>query len=286
MAQHSKPPTQGSEYQQYPYPQDPQPQRPGGRPPVQPPKKKMAKWKIVLIAIVGLLAVSGLYNGLTGGPKEKEADEPAAKVAEPQEPQKSDPEPAKEPEEPAKKTLGDTLEKFGAFEETTVTDVGDDVVEIPCQGMPCLIALSHNGSSNFVVKTVDSGGESVDLLVNTIGAYDGTVTDYEAFQNASMLEVSADGEWSATFYPMSAMTLASSGDSFSGDNVVGIDSESSITKVSFSNSGESNFVVKGIGMSSSKLLVNEIGAYDGTVVWNEPQSFLIVKSDGDWTVEF
>jgi hypothetical protein len=147
------------------------------------------------------------------------------------------------------------------------------------------MVINYSGSGNFAVWTVDSSGNQVDLLVNEIGSYGGTVTDYAKFQNASMVQVESEGSWSITFRPMSSMTHATNGYASEGDDVVYID-EPSLTKVHFTNTGSSNFVVWAYVMTDSDLLVNEIGSYDGTVIWGQPQSFFVVTSDGDWNISW
>lgn len=181
--------------------------------------------------------------------------------------------------------LEKTLNSMGSFDTVTVDGSGDDVVDIPCAGSPCIMSVSSSGGGHFAVKTMDSSGNQTDLLVNEIAPYSGIVTDYLDYKDSTMLQISADGSWSITFSPMSEITLAESGDSFVGDNVVGIDA-SELSKIGFTHDGESNFTVKAIGMNKSNLLVNEIGSYDGTVIWNEPQSFFIVSADGTWTITY
>jgi hypothetical protein len=183
----------------------------------------------------------------------------------------------------AKKTFAQTLSTFD-FAEQTVSGKGDDVVAIPTS-QPCVMDVTNKGSSNFVVKTLDSSGDQLDLLVNTIGAYDGTITDYQHSDGASSLEVKSSGSWSITFRPLSSIEPAKNGGTYSGDGVVLID-EGSISKVHFTNTGDGNFVVRAVGLNNGKLLVNEIGPYDGTVAWSEPQAFFIVTSDGDWTISW
>ena len=48
------------------------------------------------------------------------------------------------------------------------------------------------------------------------------------------------------------------------------------------------FSVNAVSATSSKQdwLVASIGAYDGTVVWNQRQSFFVVEADGEWTVDW
>lgn len=178
-----------------------------------------------------------------------------------------------------------TLSKLGSFEAQTITGTGDDVIDVPSPGVPHLMTLTHNGSRNFAVHAVNSAGDDVDLLVNTIGGYSGTVTDYQNFNDVSMLSISADGAWSITFAPLSSMQPLANGGQNTGDNVLYID-EDSLTKLHITNSGESNFAIWAVGMSDYDLLVNEVGNYDGTVIWTEPQSFFIVNSEGTWTVDW
>lgn len=178
-----------------------------------------------------------------------------------------------------------TLANLGTFDESTVTGVGDSVVDIPCSGTPCAIELHHDGGSNFAVWCVDSSGNNLDLMVNTIGQYSGIVTDFSDSDDAAMLSITADGNWSITFRPLKNIQQMTNGTQMQGDNVVYLD-EQSLTKLNITNQGSSNFVVKGIGMDRSDLLVNEIGSYTGTVIWNEPQSILIVQSDGTWSMSW
>ena len=178
-----------------------------------------------------------------------------------------------------------TLSQLGTFDETTSTGSGDGVVDIPSPGVPCLMEIHNSGPSNFAVHTVDSSGENVDLLINEIGQYDGVVTDYTDYKSVTMLSIHSSGNWSITFRPLSAMQKIENGAQLQGDNVVYID-ESTLSKINITNNGESNFAVKGIGMSKSSLLVNEIGNYSGTVIWNQPQSFFIVHSSGQWSISW
>ncbi|ANE23157.1 hypothetical protein AAY81_08600 [Denitrobacterium detoxificans] len=178
-----------------------------------------------------------------------------------------------------------TLGGLGAFEPQTIEGSGDDVIDVPCAGKPCLMAFSNSGSSNFIVHTLDASGDSVDGLINEIGPYEGTVTDYERYEKVTQLEIQSSGKWSVTFAPMKNMVRATNGAQFDGDDVVYID-EGGITKLSFTHDGDDNFIVHAIGLKKSDHLVNEIGSYSGTKSWNESKSFLIVNADGNWTVSW
>lgn len=177
------------------------------------------------------------------------------------------------------------LNAFTDFDTVTLSGTGDDVVDLPVTGTPVIMDISYSGESNFIVKTVDSSGDTCDLIANEIGAYTGTKTTYSDYKDATMLEINASGSWSITIRPMNTMSKLKSGNTYTGDGVYYID-EPSLTKLKVSNTGNSNFIVRGVGINDSELLVNEIGDYDGTVLWTESQSFLIVTSDGSWSVSW
>jgi hypothetical protein len=76
----------------------------------------------------------------------------------------------------------------------TLTGSGDNVVRIIANLDPlATLKLTHRGSGNFAVWAY--GGDSgTDLLVNEIGRYSGEVF----LGGATLLEITADGSWSAT----------------------------------------------------------------------------------------
>lgn len=159
---------------------------------------------------------------------------------------------------------------------------GDDVVDIPSELSTCLVSAQYNGKSNFIIKTLDKSGDSLDLLVNTIGSYTGTTTTGKKNTAAAFLEINAAGPWTITLKPVVDAESITSGQQIHGDNVV-MASTGASKKLSITNEGKSNFVVYGISATSSKLLVNEIGDYNGTVV-NNGFSMFIVESEGDWSI--
>lgn len=71
---------------------------------------------------------------------------------------------------------------------------GNDVVAITSSSSNRPITLTHNGSSNFVVWSY-SGTRRLDLEVNEIGSYTGTVL---LDAGARYLEIVADGSWGFT----------------------------------------------------------------------------------------
>ena len=71
---------------------------------------------------------------------------------------------------------------------------GDDVVAVTSSSSSRPIALTHNGSSNFIVWSY-SATRLLDLEVNEIGSYSGTVL---LDAGAKYLDIVADGYWTFT----------------------------------------------------------------------------------------
>lgn len=161
---------------------------------------------------------------------------------------------------------------------------GDDVVSFEKPNVPAVIHLTHQGSSNFAVINYDSSGEKIDLLVNDIGRYDGVrPLDFGSDEWSDRLEINADGAWSAVIEPITAaepISVPDSGHSGRGDTVLRLLGSDPDT-ATLSHSGESNFAVTSYG-NSRRLLVNEIGKYNGTVIVPRDTVVIEVVADGSW----
>lgn len=240
--------------------------------------KKIA-WVVTGI-IIALSMISGAVNG--GGGANQKADAPSTI-------NEQTPDAATEPvaEAPVEET--DTVQSwaddaFGTFEIITQTGTGDNLITLPDGATTGTITATHDGGANFVVNMLDaSNSPTGDLLVNTIGAYSGTTGyGFNSLGDATTLEVNADGNWSITISPVSAApALAASG---AGDAVYLFDG--SAGKLTATHDGSSNFVVleETDETFSMGLLVNEIGAYTGTVPLSSGPSVISIKADGAWTL--
>ena len=79
----------------------------------------------------------------------------------------------------------------------TFSGRGDEVLELPDSVRGCTKAkIAHDGTANIIVWSYGTGNEQRELLVNDIGHYEGTV---KWDQQASSLEIKADGAWSIAF---------------------------------------------------------------------------------------
>jgi hypothetical protein len=55
--------------------------------------------------------------------------------------------------------------------------------------------MTHNGTSNFAVWLDDVNGKHVDLLANTVGAFNGTKAEDIEQGGIYFLDIDADGDW-------------------------------------------------------------------------------------------
>ncbi|GEK79100.1 TM2 domain-containing protein [Agrococcus baldri] len=258
--------------------------------------KKLA-W-IITGAWVLLGVLVGAVNGATAGNRapaampevSQPAAEPAAEVEDdaPAESPVEEPveEPAEEPAAPVEEPAGDAAswaaDTYGPFEPVTQQGSGDSIIELPAGAG--IVTASHNGSANFIVQVLDaSNGSTGDLLVNTIGAYSGTAAyGITAFGEGVRLQVTADGAWELTIAPVaSAPELTPAG---SGDGVFLYGGDAGAAAVT--HDGAANFIVQqhSDDFLAMGLLVNDIGAYTGTVPIGSGPSVVTVMADGGWTI--
>ena len=248
--------------------------------------KKVA-WIVTGAVTVLSMIVSGINAG--SGPSESPAAvAPAAAVADTaDEPVVDEPVVVEEPVVEAAPV--DTVQSwaddaFGTFEVVSQTGSGDNLVTLPAGATAGIVTATHDGSSNFSISVLDAANASTgQLLVNTIGAYNGT-TEYgfSSFGEDATLQITADGNWSLTIAPISAApVLAASG---AGDGVFLY--EGSAGKLTATHDGSSNFAIieETDELFNMGLLVNEIGPYSGTVPLSSGPSAIVVSADGNWTL--
>lgn len=175
---------------------------------------------------------------------------------------------------------------FGTFAPQSHSGTGDDVITLPSGVKAAMVTATHNGSANFAVSPIDASNASTgELLVNTIGSYSG-VTAYgmSALGDAVSLRIMADGDWTIDIAPIAAAPVMPADVASSGDAVYLYSGPAG--KITATHDGAANFIVMEETGSAFAfgLLVNEIGAYSGTVPLSSGPSLVIVKADGSWTL--
>jgi hypothetical protein len=163
--------------------------------------------------------------------------------------------------------------------------VGTQVLQIETPdgpGEPAIITLTHNGSSNFAVWSLDADLEQLDLLVNTIGGYSGTRLINFADESVAGLEIEADGAWHIEVKPLDSARSFDASIEGNGDDVVVYVGSAGIAEVS--HQGDANFAIWFYTSSDTDLLVNEIGVYSATVPLRSPPGVLDITANGSWTI--
>jgi hypothetical protein len=156
-----------------------------------------------------------------------------------------------------------------------------------------MVAAAHKGNRNFVLQLLLTDGGKTELLVNTIGDYQGVrLVPVEA--GRYKFQVRADQAWVLLHEqpdPNKAGTPLPISHNLKGDAPLGPFSlKRGLLQATFTHDGTRNFVAmlyrsngEGVG-----LLVNKIGAYRGSVAQaiGEPGLYwLEVRASGAWSVK-
>lgn len=173
------------------------------------------------------------------------------------------------------------------IEPTVVSGSGDSATDtFDLEAGMTIIEASHSGERNFIAELKDENGNSVELIVNDIGNYSGQKAVTVPTADAYYLEIDADGSWDFEIdqvIPNSGESMPGTIES-SGDDVVFVKMESGNHRLSFTHSGERNFIVM---LNNQNLLVNDIGSYEGNQtqqVDNDGIYMFNVEADGDWSI--
>jgi hypothetical protein len=163
---------------------------------------------------------------------------------------------------------------------------GDDVVDVDKWDGPAIARISYSGRSNFVVWNYGTDGDKIDLLVNTVGDYQGTrPLDFLDTEHTARFQVESSGDWEISILPLSEIRAEVVPSSFTGngDEVIYLDGTPDLLRIDAS-SATSNFVIWGYG-NRRDLLVNDIAPYDGVVIAGSNTAVLVIEAEGDWSIE-
>jgi hypothetical protein len=173
-------------------------------------------------------------------------------------------------------------------EPVVLSGRGDNVVDVTKWDGPAIAHITHSGGSNFAVWNYGTDGQRIDLLVNTVGSYIGTVPlDWLADEETARFEVTAGGDWEIRIEPLLLVRGEVVPSTFggTGDDVVYLDGKNpDLLKVD-AGTAESNFAIWAWGSEGRDLLVNDIAPYAGTVMVSPDAFLLVIHATGDWQIE-
>lgn len=169
----------------------------------------------------------------------------------------------------------------------TVTGAGSDVVDLQRPvGFGIIVFSCLKCVGNTVVKT---DARIDNLIVNEVGPYSGRHWIGARGGETSRVQVTAKGDWRLTVGDLSLARRVSAGQAVSGtgDEVVLYDRGPDT--VHLTHDGESNFAVWVMtdSLVAPDLPVNEIGRFDGTVLFpvrGSEAALVQITADGDWTM--
>lgn len=170
---------------------------------------------------------------------------------------------------------------------------GSDVTEIfQLQEGLALFTTTHSGQSNFITKLLDDQGNTVEYVANKIGDYSGVSSARIDKTGTYLLNVTADGSWTASISQPQATTGASVPFTVTGSS----DAVSDPIKLTaglhtfvMSHNGSANFIVQLVGTNgnTTEYLANEIGVVSLTQATGIDKTgiyYLSVVGDTSWSV--
>jgi hypothetical protein len=164
---------------------------------------------------------------------------------------------------------------------------GDTVIDSGKPGdYPAIARINYAGGRNFSVWSYGPDGDRIDLLVNTIGSYSGTVPiDLLVNQFTTRFEISSSGSWRIEVLPLEAARVEYvPGDiSGEGDEVLWFNAgrNQPDTMVVDATGARGNFSIWSYG-NGRDLVVNEIAPYQGTVILSGDTALLVIGAEGPW----
>ena len=209
-----------------------------------------------------------------------------------------------EPEQPS------TTAAYGpATEETprgheadpSVLIVGESLIDIveregrePVElvgGSPANVALGLGRLGHPVELTTwfgtDVRGQRIRTWLETDGVVISPGSEGADHTSTARARIDADGAWTIDLVHLAEAPRWDGEGVYEdrGDSVLIVDGVADgLTPVTLTHDGESNFAIWAWGESYPDLIVNDIGAYDGTTLLPDGTLVLQVDADGTWTI--
>ncbi len=168
---------------------------------------------------------------------------------------------------------------------------GDKVVDLEkFNSDPIILHITYTGSRNFIVQNYGADGKQIDLLVNTIGAYDGKLlTDILDDDETVRFEVKSSGSWTIEVMPLSleymqSLVIPGSFEGVGDDLVILAGKEKADLLEIDASQAKKNLIIHGVSRSTYSLLVNEIAPYTGTKILDDGTFLIIVRATGPWKI--
>lgn len=283
---------------QQPYPPPTAPAVPPASPVPPPARQRSAlPWLLALVGTLALLCCGGGAAAtlvLTDGSPTQVARDPTTPPGGSAPPAGSppgtDPGPGAPPGPPTL-SPGAGTPAAPVPEDVTYTGRGNRTVALSLPAdLRHTASITHRGSTNFVVWSLDRTGRENGLVVNAIGRYSGVrPLDFELAPAA--LRIEADGAWSITVRAFTKTPLWSGESSGSDPTVLRLDPAraTGAVRARVTHTGDSNVVVIAYAQQTptlllQSLLVNDIGRYSADISLPPGTVAVAIDAEGPWTI--
>ncbi len=165
---------------------------------------------------------------------------------------------------------------------------GDSVVDVEKFPGPAIVKITYTGGGNFVVKNYGADGDKIDLLVNEIGKYQGTLPlDFMDGEETARFEITASGSWEIAILPFESMRIESIPGTITGtgSDVFFLNGDNPDLFRIDAGQADGNFVIWTYSGTGRDLAVNEIAPYEGTVMAGSGTKVVVVTATGPWSIE-
>ena len=173
-------------------------------------------------------------------------------------------------------------------EPIVLTGSGDSIVDITKAEYPAMLHAKYSSGGNFIVTNYDGSNNQIDLLINTIGSYEGIIPiDFFIGEITARLEIKASGPWEIQILPVSQARHATIPGTVqgTGDDMFYLDGSNADTIKADASQGTGNFIVYSYSDSGSELVFNEIAPYTGTALLDNSTFMISVHATGNWSLE-
>ena len=190
--------------------------------------------------------------------------------------------------------FGNYIEEAPKLALIKLTGVGQQASQkfILEEGMS-IFNMTHTGNENFIIWLLDSDGQQIELLVNTIGLANCSLSKAVGIDKKGeyLLDISTNGEWSVEIEQPRPSIADTYSKFFTGTgNQVSpfLKLDKGLVIFRLTHAGIANFIVELLDSNGQyiELLANEIGEFDGTKAVGISQSGLyllnITAEDSSW----
>lgn len=180
-----------------------------------------------------------------------------------------------------------TPREWPSFTRREITGVGDDIVVLdsPIRDIAVATATGSTELRQFTVWSIGEDGEPIDLLVNTIAPYTGTVLLEGWVDPVLAFEVTASGPWSIVIDDLNSVPTIQKGEPFvgTGDTVLVSAPTSGLTTLSVAGGdAERQLTVWTLG-DTKDLPINTLSPYEGTVRIASLTELFAITATGEWS---